>query len=124
MNETLFEYDSRLDVDFLQSIYENDKEHAAMVFEQFLLSYPDQIKEINESYISGDVVALKQRVHKLKPTFSFVGLTTLTTKEELIEKECSQNAPLHTIEPLYTDFKNSLEEYIPIVETQFKNLTV
>ena len=61
MSENIFEFDSRLDAAFLESAYDNDKEHAAFVFEQFLINYPLQIKQVEDSFISGDTNLLKQK---------------------------------------------------------------
>lgn len=118
-NSTL-EYDKRLDAAFLESIYENDKEHAAMVFEQFLKLYPNQFKELEDSFVKGNVTTFRQKIHKLKPTFSFVGLTELTAKAEVIEKKCLDIDEISIINDLYFDFKNNLFELIPIVETELE----
>jgi HPt (histidine-containing phosphotransfer) domain-containing protein len=122
MNDVIVEYDSRLDCNFLYSLYENDKEHAAIVFEQFLLGYPAQAAELEESFKAGDVLVLKQRIHKMKPTFSFVGLTALTEKAGQIEKRCADANNINDITDLYQSFKNDLTEFIPIVEAEFEKL--
>jgi hypothetical protein len=36
MKDELFVFSSKLDAEFLKSIYEDDQEHAAIIFEQFL----------------------------------------------------------------------------------------
>jgi Hpt domain len=122
MNDVIVEYDSRLDSNFLYSLYENDKEHASIVFEQFLLGYPTQVAELEESFKEGNLPLLKQRMHKMKPTFSFVGLTNLTEKAGQIEKKCAEASDISDIASLYQSFKNDLAEFIPIVEAEFEKL--
>lgn len=122
MYNNTIEYDSRLDGDFLLSIYENDKEHAAIVFEQFLLSYPNQIKEVEECFNTGNIPLFRQKIHKLKPTFSFVGLTKITSKAEVIEKRCQEIPEISYISDLYIDLRNNLNELIPVVEMEFERL--
>lgn len=122
MNEVIIEYDSRLDSSFLYSLYENDKEHAAVVFEQFLLGYPAQVAELEESFKAGDIALFKQRIHKMKPTFSFVGLTGLTEKAGQIEKKCADTNDINYISDLYQSFKKDLSEFIPVVEAEFEKL--
>jgi hypothetical protein len=122
MSENIFEFDSRLDAAFLESAYDNDKEHAAFVFEQFLINYPLQIKQVEDSFISGDTNLLKQKLHKVKVAFSFVGLTNITSKAEIIERKCAEITDIRYVTDLYTDFKNQLAEFIPIVEMEFERL--
>ncbi len=120
-NET-FVFDDRLDTEYLESIYEGDKDYASVVFEQFLLSYPEQLAAIEESFTKQDIVAYKGHIHKIKATFSFVGLTKLTALAEIIEKNCGENYDSNTLSALHIDFKNNLTELIPIVETELKRL--
>ena len=120
-NEAFF-FDKRLDTEYLETIYEGDKDYAAVVFEQFLLSYPEQIAAINESFAQQNIVAYKGNIHKIKATFSFVGLTTLTSLAEIIEKNCGENYDINTLSTLHIDFKNNLLELIPIVEEELKKL--
>jgi HPt (histidine-containing phosphotransfer) domain-containing protein len=122
MNEAIFKYDNRLDTHFLETLYENDKEYAAIVFEQFLKNYPEQIADVENSFEAGNFELMRQKIHKLKPTFSFVGLTGLTAKSETLEKKCMEQAQLDYISELYADFKKDLNEYIPIVEEEFEKL--
>ncbi len=122
MNNSVFTYDERLDTDFLNSLYEDDTEYAAIVFEQFLHSCKDQLKDMDTYFAAGEIELFKQRVHKMKPTFSFVGLTQLTAKAEQIEAVCKQTPEIQTIRPLYTDFVNTLQLMIPVVESEYERL--
>jgi HPt (histidine-containing phosphotransfer) domain-containing protein len=122
MEDGTFVFDNRLDTAYLESIYEGDKDYAAVVFEQFVLSYPEQWANIKESFAKEDIKTYKGHIHKIKATFSFVGLSTLTNKAELIEKNSGENYNLDTLTTLHNDFKNSLAELIPIVEEELKRL--
>ncbi len=122
MQENILNYDSRLDWAFLESIYENDKENAAIGFGHFLKCYPAQFNELEVSFSSGDVNTFRQKIHKLKPTFSFVGLTHVTAKAETMEKKCSENIDIANLHDLYLDFKNTLCELIPVVKQEYNRL--
>jgi HPt (histidine-containing phosphotransfer) domain-containing protein len=122
MEEETFIFNSRLNTEYLESIYEGDKDYAAIVFEQFILSYPEQFAAIEDSFAKKDIIAYKGHIHKIKATFSFVGLSTLTTLCETIEKNCGENYDLYTLSTLHNDFKNNLDELIPIVEEELKRL--
>jgi HPt (histidine-containing phosphotransfer) domain-containing protein len=122
MEEDKFIFDTRLDTEYLETIYEGDKDYAAVVFEQFILSYPEQLVAIDESFAKEDIIAYKGHIHKIKATFSFVGLTELTTQCEVIEKNCGENYDLNTLSLSHIGFKNTLAKLIPIVEEELKRL--
>jgi HPt (histidine-containing phosphotransfer) domain-containing protein len=122
MNIDTFKYDQRLDADFLQSIYDDDTEHAAISFEQFLVKLPAQLKELEDSFITNDITVFKQKLHKLKPTFSYVGLTAITAKAEKIERLCNETPDFDVISGLYVDLKQHLDDFTPIVRAELERL--
>jgi HPt (histidine-containing phosphotransfer) domain-containing protein len=122
MENGTFAFDNRLDIEYLQSLYEGDTEYAAVIFEQFLQNYPAQWQELEESIASGDIQAYKGHIHKMKASFSFVGLTQLTQKAQVIEQHCTGNYDVDTITALQQGFRTSLAELIPIVEDELKRL--
>jgi HPt (histidine-containing phosphotransfer) domain-containing protein len=122
MEDGTFAFDNRLDIEYLQSLYEGDIEYAAVIFEQFLQNYPAQWQELEESIANGDMKACKSHIHKMKASFSFVGLTQLTQKAQVIEQHCTGSDDINTVIALHQDFRTSLAELIPIVEEELKRL--
>lgn len=118
MHNISFAFDQRLDTEFLNSIYEDDFEHAAMVFEQFLQVAPVQMKEIEDCYIKGDTEPFRQRIHKLKPVFSFVGLTGVTALAEALEKKCKEVTQISEVSSMYLEFKKEYSGYLPVIENE------
>lgn len=115
-------FDQRLNIEFLQSIYEDDIEHALVVFSQFIQMAPSLMKEIEASYESGAVEPFRQKVHKIKPVFSFVGLTQLTAKAEILEKKCEDISLINELDDQYKEFKNQYFEGFPIIQNEVKRL--
>ncbi len=122
MENLSFTFDPRLDTDFLASIYEDDTEHAMIVFDQFLNMAPALMKEIDEGYTSGTIEAFRQKVHKLKPVFSFVGLTHLTGKAEVLERRCRETSEIKDLGYLYEELKHNFSQSFPIIENEVKRL--
>ncbi len=112
-----------LDSDFLNSIYDGDTEHAAVIFEQFLNTYTVQLADINTSYQTGDVAEFRRKMHKIKPVFSFVGATVLTKQAEIIEKKCLEITSVENISHLYVLFLQELEIYLPLVKSEYLKLS-
>ena len=122
MSTEIFKFDDRLDGDFLSSIYEDDNEHAEMVFENFVASIQKLITELEEACAGGEVELLRKKIHKIKPVLSYVGLTALTLKAENIEKNCLITATINDLAGLYTTFINELNNMIPVVENDLIKL--
>lgn len=122
MSDQFFVFDSKLDGEFLRGIYEDDKEHAGIVFEQFLQSIGLQMNELEESYKGGDAETFRKKIHKLKPVLSFVGLTKLTSKAEMIEKKCHETPDMKVLAEMYSGFRNEIYEMIPVIENDLVKL--
>lgn len=124
MTEVKFAFDRRLDTDFLDGLYDGDKEHASIIFEQFLQCIHGQLKDVEDNYNAGNSEQFRLKIHKIKPIFSFVGLSWLTSKAELIENQCLEHSGTAPVAQLYTDFKNSIFEFLPVIENEFGKLKV
>lgn len=122
MENILNEFDSRLNTQLLFELYEDDMEHAACMFEQFLLLIPDLMNEIETEFKTGNIEPFRQKIHKIKPVFSMVGISSMTEQAEYIEKECKQITTIHEIRENYIEFKKNYEEYIPIIKSELIRL--
>ena len=122
MKELSFEFDQRLDTEYLVTIYEDDTEYASMIFTQFLETAPAIMKEIEESYVSGSIESFRQKVHKLKPAFSYVGLTKLTGQAEVLEKKCKGISTISDLTDLYGELKSNYSQNLPIIENEVRRL--
>ena len=122
MKPSSFTFDQRLDSEYLETLYEDDTEYASMIFTQFLETAPGLMDEIEESYVSGTVEVFRQKVHKLKPAFSYVGLTQLTVKAETLEKKCKEVSNISSVSDLYMELKFGYSENITIIENEVKRL--
>jgi HPt (histidine-containing phosphotransfer) domain-containing protein len=122
MNDTGFSFDKRLDSNFLESIYEGDLEHAQLVFGEFIEYTPVQMQDIEEAFSAGNLKGFGEQIHKIKPMFSFVGLTGLTGEAEVLEKKCKELSDINEISSLYNNFKNNYSVLFPIIENELSRL--
>jgi HPt (histidine-containing phosphotransfer) domain-containing protein len=118
-----FTFDSHLDADILYELYENDYEHACIAFNEFLHLAPALMQEIEQSYSSGITENFRQKVHKLKPMFSFVGLPEMTAMAETLEKRCKEVAHPSELRLLYEDLKSMYIGNLPIIQQEVNRLT-
>lgn len=120
LEEILF--DERLDAEALHNLYEDDYEHAEVVFQQFVKSAPLQMLEIDKNFSDNTIEAFREKIHKLKPVFSFVGLTILSNQAAAIEQQCKNGCSITDIENEYLDFKNTFSNSLPVVEEVLQKL--
>lgn len=109
-------FDERLDTETLHNLYEGDYEHAEVVFQQFVKTAPLQMQEIERNFTETSIDTFREKIHKLKPVFSFVGLTTLSNQAAAIEQQCKSGAAVNELEAGYTDFKNNFFNSLPVVQ--------
>jgi len=79
-----FTYNHLIDPAILTSLYEDDHTFIQKIFQSFLDNGLDgDLRQIESCLASGDTGELRKVIHKLKPAFGFVGLTS-------IEEQCRQ----------------------------------
>lgn len=122
MEHKAFAFDENLDSDFLYSLYGDDTDHAAMMFNEFLASVPSLMGEIEQSYCDNEIENFRQKVHKVKPVFSFVGLTQMTRKAEILEGMCSDLANTGVFRETYEELKIQYSKSMLIIEREANRL--
>ena len=116
-----FSFSDQLDVAFLKEVYEDDMEYAADIFEIFLDTFDEEYGKLRELIASQKCPEIRACAHKLKPTFSMVGLTNVTEQFKALETAASNNK-LDEIQQLYQKIDQILIEKIPIISDQRKQL--
>jgi HPt (histidine-containing phosphotransfer) domain-containing protein len=123
MNMTHILYHEKLDTETLKSLYEDDVEHAEVVFRQFMKSVPGQMAGIDTSFAENSIDTFREKVHKVKPVFSFVGLSALNEQATALEVQCKSVNNLQELEPAYTNFKTDFLNSLPVVEEMLQKLS-
>ncbi|SEP79285.1 PAS domain S-box protein [Neolewinella agarilytica] len=89
---TEFSFSDRLDRAYLKKIYGSDTAYAFEVFSIFLDIIDGEFDSIFAALKAEDPNELQRSLHKIKPTFSMVGLTGITKKLEILEKNVAQQS--------------------------------
>jgi len=122
MNTVQNIFDDRLDNSMLNDLYEGDLTHAMVVFEHFSKASPEMMKEIELSYNRTEVSGLSQKVHKMKPVFSFVGLSHLTTLAESLEKRCDEIESTGEVASFFTQLQSEYSIGLSVIKAELKRL--
>lgn len=118
MSNFTFQYSPKLDGAFLKSVYEDDLDIAIINFDEFLKMLPQQLHEMQQSFEEGNINGFRMTIHKVKPTFSYVGLTAISAKADVLEQMCLTIKSIREIDNKYVDFKTCLHQLIPVVQEE------
>lgn len=116
-----FNFNENLDAEHLQSVYGNDLSHVQSMFEVFLSIIDNEMNIlVNHSQV-GTKEQVRQQAHKMKPTFSMVGITHLSKKMEDLEDQVL-GMEKSEIEKAVSDIISTLAVFIPILETDLEKI--
>lgn len=115
-------FDPRLNAEILYDLYEDDMDEAIIVFDQFLNMGPSLMKEMNDEYNKGSVETFRQKVHKMKPVFGYVGLMRQNELAETLEKKCKEISRISEIDDLYRQLQILYNEGLSIIRDEVKRL--
>ncbi|PWV55533.1 Hpt domain-containing protein [Chitinophaga sp. S165] len=116
-----FTFDSRLDVRYLQAIYESNLTYAAKAFGVFIETFPSNLdiaREAIESKRHGEGCIC---IHRLKGGLAFVGLTQL----EAVRAETEELVRSGNVEQARQKFallNEQFQETLPIIQKEYDRL--
>ena len=117
-----FAFDSKLDKAFLESLYGDDFEYAQTVFEGFLADTKNEFEGIKNDYRQNALKNMRQKLHKIKPTFSFVGLPALTEKTETVIVACDASSDTREIEGDCSSLFKEIEDSFVLIENELMRM--
>jgi len=87
-----FQYCSELDGAYLIAAYGSAYNHALEMMELFVKVIPECIVLLNKEVEEGDIRATQATAHRIKPTFSMVGLSSISERAGKIELLAKQKS--------------------------------
>lgn len=117
-----FIFNPQLDHEFLNAMYENDIVYAEEVFSAFLEQTRNEFGQVRNCYSNNDWQCLRQKLHKIKPTFSFVGLTALSEKCEEMIAACDHEADIKSRTLLWEKLEQEIEQSFRTVESELARM--
>jgi HPt (histidine-containing phosphotransfer) domain-containing protein len=117
-----FSFSEPLDQNFLDSLYGDDIAYAQEVFTEFLSNTKSEFETIKTAYKDNDLKKIRQHLHKIKPTFAFVGLSELTEKSEKLIVACDASKDVSEIEPACSGLFKEIEESFRLIEQELERM--
>lgn len=93
------------DLTYLKSLSKGDDTFVQQMITIFVNQTPPAVEQLEESLLNKDFVTLKAVAHKMKPSFSFVGVNSLREKVEALEKNAMQPTDISTMDKLIKEIK-------------------
>ena len=120
---TNFAYNPRLDADMIAALYGDDYSYASEMFKTFLKVIVPDLPKLKEYWAASDWEMLGRLAHKVKPTFSMVGLTDIEKLISDIEKYAKNEPDNLKLNALLKQLDAILPEAIDIVKTDFEKMS-
>ena len=93
LSNTNFTFCDAIDSSYIIDLYAGDYIMIEETFNDVLREYDEFVQTIITTYHEGDIVGMKSAVHKMKPLFGFVGLTTQQSQCLQFENGCLAMTP-------------------------------
>ena len=119
-----FIFNAEIDTNYLQSLYGDDYVYLQEVFSTVLNDYESLTDNIEYSYSSGNITALKAAVHKIKPVFGFVGLTAVQQECQQFENTCGTVTSPDMLARDFEVLKNRIFQSKQVIEEEKKKLEI
>ncbi len=116
-----FEFSEQLDMDYLNQAYGNDSAYAREMFQTFLDIIDDELTIIREALDEDDKEDIRKKLHRIKPTFTMVGLRHVSDRIEVIEKRLADGREVN-LSDWYLEMEKEIKEYIPVLKHEVEKL--
>lgn len=117
-----FIFNEKIDSDYLHSLYEDDYQYIEEIFATTLAHFDDDVRSIQDAFTAGDVSALKKAVHKIKPTFGFVGLTSVQQLCREFEDICQKATTTDELKHQYQQIVTTLAVNKDLITSEYSKL--
>jgi HPt (histidine-containing phosphotransfer) domain-containing protein len=119
-----FVFNAEIDTNYLHSLYGEDYVYLQEVFDTVLKDYQSLTDNIEYSYSSGNITALRSAVHKIKPVFGFVGLTAVQQQCQEFEQICGTTGSPDKLASDFETLKNKIFQSKQLIEEEKKKLEI
>jgi HPt (histidine-containing phosphotransfer) domain-containing protein len=117
-----FNFNPKIDRDFIISMYEDDYLYITEVFQTTLTQLIPDIEEAKKAYRNRELENLRKQVHKIKPAFGFAGLRDTEALCQQFENDCIAAGSTEALCEKFTVLLRVLDESTSIIRQEIENL--
>ena len=119
-----FNFNLKIDRDFIISMYEEDYPYISEVFSTTLGQLIPDIEILKKAFANRDLESLRKQVHKIKPAFGFAGLRDTEALCQQFEDNCLSVSSTEILADKYGTLIISLEASCVIIQQEIEKLKV
>lgn len=101
------------DLNYLKKVSDNNVEFIKEMVQTFVNSIPEVLQELEEGLAAKDWDRISRLAHKVKPTFTLIGLDDLKVSIVFIEVNAGKKTELEKVEKLTREFIEQCKIVIP-----------
>ena len=117
-----FIFNEKIDSDYLYSLYEDDYQYIEEIFQTTLLHFNEDLNSIKNAYQTNNISDLKKAIHKIKPTFGFVGLPLVQNICKDFEDICQKATSSNDLTSEYQQIVVTLAESKELIASEYNKL--
>jgi HPt (histidine-containing phosphotransfer) domain-containing protein len=117
-----FIFNEKLDADYLYSLYEDDYQYIEEIFQTTLAHFNEDLNSIKNAYQTNNISDLKKAIHKIKPTFGFVGLPLVQNICKDFEDFCQKATSSNDLSSEYQQIVVTLAESKELIASEYNKL--
>ena len=119
---TSFIFNDKIDTSFLHSLYEHDYVYIEEVFATSIEELDLDFEPVEAAYAGKNLLQLKQAIHKIKPSFGFVGLTQVQALCGDFENNCIKAQSINDVTAQYNELLRVIIETKQILREELIKL--
>ena len=117
-----FTFSDKIDAGYIFNMYEDDYSYIETMFKTVLDHFDADRLSILANFQQDDLELLRKAVHKIKPTFGFVGMPAVLEKCKAFENKCYQVHSVKELEADYKDLLHTLEDAHQVIINEHNKL--
>lgn len=117
-----FIFNEKIDTGYLFSLYTDDYPYMEEVFATTLEHFDQDLESVQLAFSTENINDLKRAIHKIKPTFGFVGLLNLQSYCKAFEQSCESASRTDDIKNEYKEINHKLLEAKQLIESEYQRL--
>lgn len=117
-----FIFNEKIDADYLYSLYEDDYQYIEEIFQTTLAHFNEDYNSIKNAYETNNISDLKKAIHKMKPTFGFVGLPLVQNICSDFEDICQKATSSNDLSSEYKQIVVTLAESKELIASEYNKL--
>jgi HPt (histidine-containing phosphotransfer) domain-containing protein len=117
-----FIFNEKLDSEYLYSLYEDDYQYIEEIFETTLTHFDEDYNSIRTAFEANNLLELKKAIHKIKPTFGFVGLPLVQHICKEFEDSCQRATTSNELITEYQQIVTTLADSKDLIASEYNKL--